>query len=411
MTQPATARLMVSPLQVTIMHVIIDGEGSTPTGRWELFSEYYRVLKKREKSKGGETQNILERNWEHLDPVHHRAGLVLQTESELSGSAGAHFSRPRLKALIKGYLKTCGYDEKAQEARSEELAGLALNRLVLLSMRQQGPTEDDGLISFDVRSLQEFMAAAELTTEPETRDREVPSERVSPSPAPWASKIEDRLTHIAGIAHWRHTFLIAASRCFSDTALHHMRSAVVAIPRTLDAAASDRAAYNGAHLALDMLTDGIAINHPISRKKLVVHAMEILETGPTVLDNRIAHIWNEETLSIFHEELKSRLSKGEMAVALAGWKLLFALCGAASSDAFVSTARAMWPKDQNVGLKVISALGSDISPMPSIFTELILNTIKNSSPFSVHRICGVASSSLENSKSVSEPAADILSLL
>src|SRR3954465_13088932 len=102
----------------------------------------------------------------------------------------------------------------------------------------------------------------------------------------------------------------------------------------------------------------------LSRKKLIVHAMEILETGPTVLDDRIAHIWNEETLSIFQEELRSRLGKGDMAAALAGWKLLFALCGAASSDVFVSTARAMWPKDQNVGLKIVSALGSNISPIP-----------------------------------------------
>jgi hypothetical protein len=365
-TQPATARLMVSPLQVTIMHVIIDGEGSTPAGRWELFSEYYRVLKKREKSKGGETQKILESNWEHLDPVHHRAGLVLQTESELSGTAGAHLSRPRLKKLIKGYLETIGYDDKDQEARSEELAGLALNRLVLLSMRQQGPTEDDGLISFDVRSLQEFMAAAELTTQPETKDR--------------VSRIEERLTHISGIAHWRHTFLIAASRCFSDTALNHLRSVVVSVPRTLDATASDRAAYNGAYLALDMLADGIAINHPVCRRMLIIHAMEILDTGPTVLDNRLMNIWNEATSLIFQEELRYRLSNSDTAAALAGWKLLFLLCGTARSDTFIPIARAMWPKDQAACLKILSNIEIN-STILSTFSEEILNSMKSISPF------------------------------
>jgi hypothetical protein len=82
MRQPATARLMVSPLQVTIMHLIVDGGGSAPVGRWPLFNEYFQILKKRERAKGGDTFEVLERNWDHLDPVHYRAGLVLQTQSE-----------------------------------------------------------------------------------------------------------------------------------------------------------------------------------------------------------------------------------------------------------------------------------------------------------------------------------------
>jgi hypothetical protein len=96
---------------------------------------------------------------------------------------------------------------------------------------------------------------------------------------------------------------------------------------------------------------------------------------------------------------------------LASWKLLFTLCGAASSDAFVSTARAMWPKDQNVGLKIISTMGSDILPILSIFAALILNNLRNSSPFSVYEICRNAGLSVKGGKSVSEPAAAILIVL
>lgn len=167
MEHPATARLMVSPLQVTILHIIIDGGGSAPVGRWALFNEYFQILKKREKSKGGPIQAVLEKNWDHIDPVHYQAGLVLQTESEAAGAAGAHFTLKRLKSLIKAFLRSIDYSKHETELRADELGNLAVNRLVLMSMRQQGRTEAEGLITFDVRSLQEFMAAAELTTETE----------------------------------------------------------------------------------------------------------------------------------------------------------------------------------------------------------------------------------------------------
>jgi hypothetical protein len=389
MTQPATARLMVSPLQVTIMHVIIDGEGSTPTGHWGLFNEYFQVLKKREKAKGGETQEILEKNWEHLDPVHYRVGLVLQAESEISGGAGAHFNRPRLKALIKGYLRTSGYPSKAQEDRSEELARLALNRLVLLSMRQQGPTEDDGLISFDVRSLQEFMAAAELTTEAEAKAADLPEKGTGRPPVTKVPNIEDRLTHIAGIAHWRYVFLIAASRCFSDTALHHLRSVVVSIPRTLDAADPDRAAHTGASLALEMLSDGIGVSHPISRNKLVEHALELLELGPQNFDDRLVIAWSEDTATVFEDRLRGRLSEGVTAAALAAWKLLFKLCSI-SPDVFCPITIASWPNDPESGLKILSTVKPETAP-PGL-EELLISTIRQNPPahlFHLYQYTGI----------------------
>jgi len=81
--QPATARLMTTPLQATILHFIVDTGGGVPTARWTLFNEYFEVLKRREKAKGGELQKILERHWAHLGPIHHRAGLVLQTDRRI----------------------------------------------------------------------------------------------------------------------------------------------------------------------------------------------------------------------------------------------------------------------------------------------------------------------------------------
>ena len=84
-TRPATSRLMVNPLQVTIMHMIADTGGSVPPARWSLFNEYFEILRRREKAKGGETQRAIERNWTLLGPIHQRAGLILHTDSEIKG--------------------------------------------------------------------------------------------------------------------------------------------------------------------------------------------------------------------------------------------------------------------------------------------------------------------------------------
>jgi len=46
--EEATARLMQSPLQVTIMATLVDRIGRAPSERWNLFRDYYRVIYERE---------------------------------------------------------------------------------------------------------------------------------------------------------------------------------------------------------------------------------------------------------------------------------------------------------------------------------------------------------------------------
>ena len=369
MKQPATARLMVSPLQVTIMHLIVDGGGSAPVGRWALFNEYFQVLKKREKGKGGETLEVLERNWDHLDPVHHRAGLILQTESEKAGGADASFSPYKLQKMIEGFLQACGYNAKDQSSRAKELSRLALNRLVLLSMRQQGQTEDQGLITFDVRSLQEFMAAAQLTTEREV-DSSIP---ISDQPL----KIEERLIQIAGISHWRHVFHIAASRCFSDTALTYLRSVIVSIPRSLDITDSDRLARTGARLALEMLEDGIGINHPISRCKLAEHSLELLMLGPAHFGRRLASIWNPDTAPVVEAKLRQHLVEGVTPPALGAWRLLTSLC-LISPEHFTPMLEEYWPSAPRDALAIFSSL--EDADLIGVLEEHIARAIEQSPP-------------------------------
>lgn len=300
-SKAATSRLMISPLQVTIMYLIVDTGGSVPAARWSLFNEYFDVLRKREKAKGGPSQKVLERNSTHLAPIHQRAGLVLQTESEYVGGAVSYLDRDRFQNMVGEYLRSQEFENDDILKRSEELMNVALHRLVLLSSRQEEQ------IAFDVRSLQEFMAAAAITS---GRDPDV----------------ENRLNHLAGLTHWRHVFLIAASRFFSEDAFHHLRAMITSIPRSLDSIFPDAYVKTGAHLSLEMFVDGIGIEHPKSRRILAQHALELLSFGPEILDEALLHIVDEHTIDIVIIGLKDKIAELTTPAALAAWKLL---CGLA----------------------------------------------------------------------------------
>jgi hypothetical protein len=80
----ATARLMRSPLQVTIMTTLVGTRGQPPQERWGLFSEYYKVIYQRETEREIPASDILRAYRSDIDRIHNRVGLILQAKSELS---------------------------------------------------------------------------------------------------------------------------------------------------------------------------------------------------------------------------------------------------------------------------------------------------------------------------------------
>jgi len=316
----STHRLMKSPLQVTILHMIVDTGGGVPTSRWNLFNEYFDILKKREKSKGGGIQKILDKNLAQIGPIHQRVGLVLHVESESAGMATSTLTSERLKILIEKFLNSEGFDEEETQQRINELSELSLHRLVLLSSREEGR------ISFDVRSLQEFMAASALTAS-------------SPE------YIEKRLLALAGKSHWQHVFTIAVSRCFSDDNLHYLRQIITSIPRALEATHTHKIVGNGASLALALFVDGIAADQPNHRRALAVHALELLNHGPYYTSAPLTELYEPHTARILDHELEEKyLSSNNHEIKAAAWSFIFAknYKTGESLDSFIET---HWPRN------------------------------------------------------------------
>ena len=336
----STMLLLTSPLQVTILFGISLLKGAIPQDRWELFERYYTLLRDREAQKTGPDAKLIRDFKRQIDAIHYQAGFILHVMSETAGGASPHLTLPQFRALIVRLLSDEEHSEGDIASISSELVRIATERLVLLNCRVEER------IAFDVRSLQEFMAAAQI--------------------AAFSSTIViERLRTISLSAHWQHVFRIAASKIFSVAELGPLRSEVVGVCHALDngdLGEDGRLVRAGASLALELLQDGLAHTAPVFRRSLVRRALALLDIGPEMLDLRLEHQMVPDTAKVFQEEIVSRIAQGETPAARAAWSLLSGLLNVDQSFA-ESLILAHWPDDSAKVLSLIDARRGKWTPV------------------------------------------------
>ncbi|MBI5261685.1 MAG: hypothetical protein HY852_07690 [Bradyrhizobium sp.] len=355
----STMLLLTTPLQVTILFGISLLKGAIPQDRWELFERYYTLLRDREAQKTSSDAQLIRDYKRQIDTVHYQAGFILHVISEVAGAANPHLSVEQFRALVVRLLSEEEYTPEEVSSISEQLVRIATERLVLLACRVEGR------IAFDVRSLQEFMAAAQIAAFSTT-------------------VVVQRLRAIALSAHWQHVFRIAASKIFSVAELSPLRSEVVAICHALDngdQGEDGRLVRSGARLALELLHDGLAHTAPVFRRNLVRRALSVLDIGPDMLDPRLKLQLVSGTANVFHEELTSRLSQGNTPAAKAAWALTSELLDV--DPAFSeSIMLAHWPSDPNRVLETVDV-------MTGTWTSRLIEEIKlaqaEAGPRATHR--------------------------
>lgn len=247
--------LMQTPLQVLIMTIIVEGSGRLAPDRYSLFWGYYETVFKRERQKQTPHAPLLQDHATTILILHQRVGFELQVRSETEGSTA--LMRPDyLRDIAWKVLHDSGYHPS--DADSELLSRIviaATHRLVLLAPISRG---QDGL-GFDVRSLQELMAARFLTTGP-------------------TEQITTRLTTAAANPHWRNTWIFAAGHQFADPQ-PHQHEAIVSLVEQVDRDAAHRLGRVcpiAPGLALDLIDDGMARSHPRFHTRLLAVALKIL---------------------------------------------------------------------------------------------------------------------------------------
>jgi len=260
---PETARLMTSPLQVTILSLILEQRRQAPASRYTLFKSYYDTIYARECNKPEGIGDVLETYRAQFDQLHEKCGLAIHAQAERAGAAQSVLPIDELELIARGILESEGHREADIDELIRQILHLAQQRLVLLVPKMDG-------VAFEVRSLAEFFAARSLMA---------------------GEDAADKLELLVPSAHWRHTWLLAAGYIFSERL--SLRDAVLSRLSAADHSnAVNRLVMPGALLAIDALEDGFAASTPRFERDLLIAALRLL-AGPsgshiTWLSKRVA---------------------------------------------------------------------------------------------------------------------------
>ncbi|MEU3474410.1 hypothetical protein [Rhodococcus sp. NPDC006774] len=251
--EPSTARLLETPLQVTILTVLLEKLGHAPRERWRLFSQYYKVITQREQEKGGELAELLQKFESDVDYLHRHVGQLLQRRGSSAGGTSATISDDEFSELISERLRSQGHDQEEIEKLQRDFSRLVTERLVFLAR----VTSDK--IGFELRSLQEFMAADYVLNLKE--DVIVPT-----------------LGRLAPSSYWRNVSLFVAGGIFADR--ETLRAELVLLCSDLNTQQGiSNLARPGSVLAIDILYDGSCDSQPRYARGLAKSALDLVK-GP-----------------------------------------------------------------------------------------------------------------------------------
>ena len=326
----STSRLMRSPLQVTIMTALVDRMGQPPQARWSLFKAYYDVIYQREVERDIPASAILRRYQPDINAIHNRVGLLLQIDSERSGRTDAKFSTERFTSLVEKRLEEEGHVGDGLTDLTQQILHAAAQRLVFLV----GLESDQ--VGFEIRSLQEFMAAESLM---EGNDQDV----------------ERRLQEIAPLPNWRNVFLFASGKCFGER--QHLRDTIHRICATLNETDEDEVAGGylvGSGLAMDLLEDGLSRHQPRFVHSLARIAIRALDLPNDILQSQLADVYEDQLQPVYADELARRLKDKGESVRLGTWNCLIRLV-ARDVEWARQLADEHWPPETDLRMDILQA--------------------------------------------------------
>lgn len=296
-TNTATVRLMESPLQVTIMLALIEGGGEPPEQRWKLFHDYYDVIYRREKERGTPFSVLLGKYEPDIHWLHHRAGWILQRRNATAGQTAARLTHQEFEEMVEDRLLKRGHIDSNQRIELvNQIRIAATDRLVFLV----GNTANE--IGFEIRSLQEFMAAEHCFDGSE-------------------SCVQITIRAIAPHSYWQNVFLFVAGRIFFEK--ESLIDSLIVVCEQLNETLTDQAQgyiRAGSRLALSMLKDGVARNQPENSRVLSRCAAHLLDSKDQ--DDAIGFLWvfDSETSNVWREELSQRL-RNRVSLQILSWRL------------------------------------------------------------------------------------------
>ena len=315
----ATARLMQSPLQVTIMATLVEETGEPPEQRYRLFAEYYRTIYKRETRRrllGG----ILSERQTDIDTIHFQAGLLLMIAGETvtcrepredKSQIELALSEQQFRELVRKRLERIKVPPAKAAEYLTRITDSSLQRLVFLVR----PT--DGSVRFDITSLKEFMAAEAIMTGSD-------------------ADVRKRMEAVAPASYWRRRLSFCRRQVLRASRAHARQPRVHLCrpergkgrrPHLRDPLGGQAAkvVYWGSRLALEILTDGTARQYPEYEVRLTRLALELVKISDVEVSARLAAVCHDDLADLYREAIDDRFGQANFWQRLGAWNLLLSL--------------------------------------------------------------------------------------
>ncbi|MEM8722131.1 MAG: hypothetical protein AAGE84_23025 [Cyanobacteria bacterium P01_G01_bin.39] len=297
-----TSRLMTTPLQITIMTLLLAITGSAPKDRWSLFKKYYDTIYSREAERGVVNSSEILLNYDdEIYTIHKQVGLLLQVEAERSGSTDSKLTEADFTELVRSYLLKLKHEGRDGEKLLKDIIEAAENRLVFLVGLEQG------LVGFEIRSLQEFMASEAIMSGSD-------------------DKIKLRLKEILPVISWRNVTLFAIGKCFAGSEREYLRDFIFAECALLNEKDKiHQICLSGSRLALEIIEEGSITYKPSYLDLFTNLALQLLDLPSNEIHLRLADIYTDKYEEKYKTEIEKRIRNQSLEYSDGAWTCLFAL--------------------------------------------------------------------------------------
>ena len=264
--------LTQTPLQVTILLVIIRARGTPPKQREELFERYMDVIYQREQKNRPE---LLRTEKDVIYGLHKYLAYILHKRAEKDRTA-ALMNISEFRERVERYLVHSNplLEEEELIVKIDQIIREASQRLVLIESPQEGK------IGFGLTTMREYFAASHLVdTAQDTKER------------------DSRFRAIAKSPHWRNVTLFFAGRV--GRTRPGEAPSIVDVCRQIDTERVDKHVRRGAELVMEIVDDR-ALREPHNEIGAIQFSLKMLERIGTIDSKTI--IEKLESLSDVYRE-------------------------------------------------------------------------------------------------------------
>lgn len=343
-----TSNIMKTPLQATIMAILVKSGGKPSKDKFSLFNDYYQTMLKREKQKN--VLKIISEHEDYINEIHYRLGNKLQISSQKQESSSALLDIESFKNLVEEYFTEQELTSEDKEKYTSEIMEAITDRLVFITENQ------DKKIGFAIRSTQEYFSAM-MNVHNISDQNVIKNIRV-----------------ISNSIYWRNVFIfmlgyIAKNKDYLLDSLDSYLSELNGSSIDFTELSLSKVSKYGSILSLEILSESILSNRPKEENKFIKHLQELTDRiAPNNIDYLLQRLRPKIVENGIIEILKKSVQSNQLHKRMCSWKIIALL--SENNQEILNQFIYYWTKEENEELYYLKLFVEN-----NVFHEFILEKI------------------------------------